>query len=163
MSRKSIKSPLIGLALAGLTALPAQAIDHSQASRWFQKIDADANGAISLREFLKKRGEQFAILDFDKNGSVSMDEYSNADAAAHRFLNLDRDGNSEVGFEEYLIPSRARFGQMDDNADGNISGSEMDLFRTRMRAKYTMRKRHADLRPPSTLRFTKLASLQHED
>jgi len=163
MNRNPLKLPLIGLALAGLTALPAHAIDQNKASRWFQKIDADANGAISLREFLKKRGEQFAILDFDKNGSVTMGEYANADAAAHRFLNLDKDGNSEVGFEEYLMPSRTRFEQMDDNADGNISHSEMDLFRARMRAKYAMRKRHADQRPPSSLRFTKLARLQHED
>ncbi len=159
MSRNPLKSPLMGLALAGLTALPASALDHNQAGQWFQKVDADANGAISLREFLKKRGEQFATLDFDKNGTVTMTEYANAETSVRRFLDLDRDGNSEVGFDEYLAPSRTRFQHMDDNADGKISVTEIDLFRERMRAQYRMRKRHADLRPPSRLRFTKLARL----
>ncbi len=162
MDPKRMKSPLVGLALAGLTALPAHAIDQNKASRWFQKIDADANGAISLREFLKKRGEQFAIVDFDKNGSVTMDEYAKAEVTSHRFLNLDQDGNSVLGLEEFLSPSRTRFKQLDNNADGSLTTSEIEMFRKRMRASYAMRKRHADMRPPSTLRFTKLASLEHK-
>lgn len=163
MTTRTIKSPLIGLALAGLTILPAGAAEQQRTNRWFQKIDMDANGAISLREFLKKRGQQFAKLDFNKNGSVTQAEYSNSDVSMRRFSDLDLNGDNEVKFDEYLFPSRKRFHHLDEDGDSSISEDELDLFREKMRAQYSARKRHVDLRPPSTLRFAKLSRLDNED
>jgi Ca2+-binding EF-hand superfamily protein len=165
MAYKHMKSPLIGLALAGLTALPANAssVEPGKTSRWFQEIDADANGTITLQEFLQKRGEQFVRLDANANKSVTMNEYANARTSIRRFLDLDANGDSEVTLDEFLIPSRTRFRHFDANGDGKVSRTEIDLFRERMRAQYEMRKRHAATQSPSGFRLAKLASLQDEE
>lgn len=164
MSRRYTKSPLIGLALAGLTALPAGAnpSDTNKNSRWFQTIDQDANGAISLQEFLQKRGEQFVKLDANKNGAVSIEEHTKAKTSVRRFLDLDLNGDSVIKYQEFLTPSRTRFNRLDNNNDGKIVQSEIDIFRTRMRAKHEQRKRHAQNTPPSAFRLTKLARLNYE-
>ncbi|NQV99136.1 MAG: hypothetical protein HQ483_05535 [Rhodospirillales bacterium] len=165
MAQKTRRLPLIGLALAGLATLPANAgtVEPDKSSRWFQEIDADANGAISLREFLEKRGQQFTKLDANGDKSVSMKEYANAQSSIRRFLDLDGNGDSRVSLDEYLIPSRTRFKHFDDDADGKISRSEIDLFRERMRAQYEMRKRHAANQPASRFRLARLSGLNNEN
>lgn len=164
MTRRKPKSPLLCLAIAGIAAWPASsgAVEQNRTSRWFQTVDQNANGAISLQEFLQKRGEQFVKLDTNRNGTVSIEEYTGAKTSIRRFLDLDINGDSSVDLHEYLVPSRTRFRQMDDNRDGLISENEIDIFRQRMRAKHEQRKRHAENRPASTFRLTKLARLNYE-
>lgn len=162
MSRKYKKSPFVGLALAGLSALPASSADITQGSRWFQELDQNANGAISLQEFLQKRGEQFINLDANKNGAVSIKEHTIALTTVRRFLDLDINGDGEVMRDEFSIPAKTRFRRLDANNDGEISQPEIDVFRKRMRAKHEERKRHAQNTPPSSFRLTKLARLNYE-
>ncbi len=159
VTSKIKKTSLLGLAIAGLTVLPAGAAEENRASRWFQKVDADANGAITLREFLKKRGQQFTRLDLNRDGSLSPTEYTITESSARWFSKLDLNHDGGIRFDEYLSPSRLRFQQLDDNRDGRISENDLDRFRKKMRDQYAQRKRHAAYSAPSSFRLTKLARL----
>jgi len=44
--------------------------------RWFDRVDANHDGAIDLREFLADAARQFAAMDLDKDGVITPAELS---------------------------------------------------------------------------------------
>lgn len=88
MISKTLKFGLFVVALCSITFINAQERDGKRKpnpERIFKKLDADANGSISLEEFKAKRlkGEnkaeqiekRFAKMDADENGEVDMAEF----------------------------------------------------------------------------------------
>lgn len=81
-----------------------------QAKR-FEKLDADANGAVNLAEFIERtpRGEEqvlkniFKVMDQDANDELSLEELQNAknQRSAMMFAKLDKNGDGQVSEQEF--------------------------------------------------------------
>ena len=79
----------------------------------FKKLDANANGSLSLEEFknsprLKNADEEkinkhFKKLDTNGNGSLTLEEFTSKkeDSLKKRFESIDTDGNGNIDFSEY--------------------------------------------------------------
>lgn len=70
---------VLGLSLAALSAVPANAQSAEQAAKakeMFAKADANGDGAISLEEWKAagRRERGFAMIDADKDGKVTPEE-----------------------------------------------------------------------------------------
>ena len=71
MTARGIPSPIAGLALAEQTLLSAADVEQQRTNRWFQKINADANGMINHLAYLKKRAQPILNLALAPSGSFS--------------------------------------------------------------------------------------------
>ena len=100
------------LAAASLPAPAAQAQDD-----WFARVDTDADGRVSLDEFLAKMSWAFSQRDLDGDGVLQPSEQHVADAkpitlADHRarfarqFGRQDVDGDGFLSRRELLAPPR---------------------------------------------------------
>jgi hypothetical protein len=82
------KIMMLGAALLALQALPALAQEdvpppppgkegphHGGHGKFFEKMDADKDGAVSEAEFLKSSKEKFVELDANKDGKVTKEEH----------------------------------------------------------------------------------------
>ncbi|MFZ1813811.1 MAG: hypothetical protein WBO55_02960 [Rhizobiaceae bacterium] len=74
-----MKKLVVALALSGLVAAPAFAAEMD-----FAKVDADANGAVSMEEATAAGWEwsedQFKAADADADGSLNAEEFTAASA-----------------------------------------------------------------------------------
>jgi len=94
-------------------------------------MDADKDGAITLEEFLGRRGPTFARFDKNNDGIIDAAEFQagakeSADYWIKRFsrrFDADRDG--KVSKEEFAKARRERFAMRDLNDDGRIGLEDM--------------------------------------
>lgn len=99
--------------------------------RWLlAKYDANGDSVISADEISYKRERVFERMDADADGAVSLQEYQNLDARKRevllqaRFLKLDLDGDGRLTAQEYSS-YLGSFDRLDSDGDGFISSSEM--------------------------------------
>ncbi len=89
-----------GLALAG----PAAAAERSGHGKFFDKLDANKDGAITQVEARAARTRHFDRLDRDRDGTISLEEFHAK--GARRFLRFDLDGDGRITREEMAEAKR---------------------------------------------------------
>ncbi len=89
-----------GLALAGT----ADAAEQSGHGKFFDKLDANKDGAITQVEARAARTRHFDRLDRDHDGTISLEEFHAK--GARRFLRFDLDGDGRITREEMAEAKR---------------------------------------------------------
>ncbi len=107
----------------------------------FQEMDTDANGLISLAELLAHEKEKFSGKDTDGNGTISQSEMDKDERNRNprgnmrpnnRFSKTDRNGDNVISLTEHLADEKLKFRQLDADADGSLSKTEMQRDRRPM-------------------------------
>jgi Ca2+-binding EF-hand superfamily protein len=115
----------------------------SPGEQFMQTWDIDGDGAATVEELRKMRGNVFNAFDTNQNGYLSADEYVAFDKAragdvanyeedeqreqmqsvanAMSLENSDTDGDGRVGREEFLAGTEDWFADLDKNDDGEIT------------------------------------------
>ena len=106
MTARRIPSPLTGLALAERSLLSAGAAEQQRTNRWFQKVNADANGMINHFANLKKRAQPALNHVFTQVGFTSksnLDQFRNGMRVdvARRQRHLERRAPSTLRFSKF--------------------------------------------------------------
>ncbi len=124
---------LLALPMA-LNAQDARGDREARGQERFASVDANADGLLSLEEFLAAHDDRIATLDADANGLISADELSAiegrnghappARAIERRMERADADADGAVSVEELEAAHAFRFGEADGDGDGYLSFEE---------------------------------------
>ncbi|MEZ5647681.1 MAG: EF-hand domain-containing protein [Alphaproteobacteria bacterium] len=128
MQTKSLTILLSSVAMVGIVTLTASAIaaptqqDRHQmrGERMWQKIDANADGSVSVEEFRAGSERAFSRLDKNNDGKITQEE-----AAQMRF-NHRHHHRGDMGARQ------GWFDRIDADHDGVITKAESDLARDQM-------------------------------
>ena len=91
-----------------LLAAPA----FGQADDYFQRVDLDGDGRVSLEEFLERMGFAFRQMEVDGNGVLEPHEQHVPDAP-------------RITLEQHEARFGAQFRRQDANGDGYLSRQEL--------------------------------------
>lgn len=129
MTRLRRFSPLASVALLLALAFPA-AVAHAhdgdrkgRHARAFERLDQDADGALSRDEVAQARGQRFARFDADGDGILSRDEFLAPRRPGKR---TDRADFPKEREERFRARREARFARLDADADGGIDREEFE-------------------------------------
>jgi Ca2+-binding EF-hand superfamily protein len=132
------------LVFCGALALISTAAfgQSSPGHQFMQTWDLDQNGAATVTELRKMRGNVFNAFDKNQNGYLSAEEYVAFDAARANDVsnyddeqreqmksvangmslkNSDTDGDGRVGRDEFLAGTDDWFNDLDKNNDGKVT------------------------------------------
>jgi Ca2+-binding EF-hand superfamily protein len=121
MISKTFKIGLFVIALCSVSFINSQERNGKKKDNpedTFKKLDVDANGSVSLGEFIKAKhmedasreamiNKQFNALDTNTNGELTLEEFilkeemSKEELMQQRFQNLDSDGNGSIDYIEF--------------------------------------------------------------
>ncbi|GAB3726499.1 hypothetical protein GCM10028862_01860 [Luteimonas pelagia] len=113
-----------GLLAAGLLV----AAPGGKGGQFFDKLDANGDGAVSRQEAAAMKAAHLAELDANNDGFVEYDEMKaarEARARAHFTERHDANGDGRVSVDEMGMRGEGMFERMDTNKDGSISREEM--------------------------------------
>ncbi|TWU39612.1 sulfatase-like hydrolase/transferase [Novipirellula artificiosorum] len=88
-------------------------------SEKFSQVDTNADGKISIEEYLAPFYTGFERKDRNSDGVLTPDEHAHAS-----FEGADKDKNGHLTREEYLAIHRRHFANFDKNGDGYITPDE---------------------------------------
>ena len=105
------------LAIAIVAATATAAVEAQSTGDWFSRVDTDADGRVSLDEFLAKMSWAFRQRDRDGDGVLQPSEQHVANATpitiadhrarfARQFARQDADGDGFLSRRELLAPPR---------------------------------------------------------
>jgi len=124
MSRKP-KSPAASITFL-LSLLAIQAVHAgSPGPAWFNSLDTDSSGAITLEEIHRARWNRFAQHDTNRNGYLERAEISGNKAWLKYFNWYDEDRDEHISISEFKAKGLERFTVMDLNADGRVTLKEI--------------------------------------
>ncbi len=116
-------------------------------SKRFEKIDANADGSLTVDEFIGAASKRFDKADLNSDGILSEGELvariarKQAKRRAARLINrLDYNGDGKVTKDEIQNRTRKRFALLDGNDDGKVEKSEMKRHASRSGKARQMRK-----------------------
>src|SRR5690606_30134690 len=111
-------------------------------ARVFGLLDRDGDGLIAREEMDAARTAAFERLDADRDGALSVREFGARNppsgdpivppelqgrgAPDPRFVQLDANGAGRVTLDEYLADGHDRFARADRDGDGRLSRAEFD-------------------------------------
>ena len=110
--------------LSFLLAIPAVQAD-SPGPTWFNSLDTDGSGAITLEEVHRARWSRFAQHDTNRNGYLERAEISDSKAWLKYFSWYDENRDEHISVTEFKAKGRERFTVMDLNADGQVTLKEI--------------------------------------
>ena len=110
--------------LLSLLAIP---VVHagSPGPTWFNSLDTDSSGAITLEEIHRARWSRFAQHDTNRNGYLERSEISDNKAWLKYFSWYDEDRDEHISISEFKAKGLERFTVMDLNADGRVTLKEI--------------------------------------
>ena len=119
------KSPAASITfLLSLLAIPAVHAG-SPGPTWFNSLDTDSSGAITLEEIHRARWNRFAQHDTNRNGYLEKTEISANKAWLKYFSWYDENRDEHISVTEFKAKGRERFTVMDLNADGQVTLKEI--------------------------------------
>ncbi len=92
---------------------------------WFNSLDTDSSGAITLEEIHRARWSRFAQHDTNRNGYLERAEISGSKAWLKYFSWYDENHDEHISVAEFKAKGRERFIVMDLNADGQVTLKEI--------------------------------------
>ena len=92
---------------------------------WFNSLDTDNSGAITLEEIHRARWSRFAQHDTNRNGYLEKAEISANKTWLKYFSWYDEDRDEHNSIAEFKAKGRERFVVMDLNADGRVTLKEL--------------------------------------
>jgi len=128
---------LAGLALlrAGPAAAADADADRQSALHWFDLLDADHDGKLTLDEARNLLQRRFARIDADGDGSLTLEEYlyglpkNRTDEAKRwtgRFTAMDADRDQRVTLQEEIAFVQRVIRNTDANHDGVLTREEFE-------------------------------------
>ncbi len=115
----------------------------------FEKIDTNADGSLTVDEFIGAASKRFDKADLNSDGILSEEELLSRIArkrakrrAARMIDRLDYNGDGIVTKDEIQNRTRKRFALLDGNDDGKVEKSEMKRHASRSGKARNMRKHH---------------------
>ena len=138
---------IVSLAILFAVILASQVVfAEDRVGTYFNKLDTNSDGKISLEEFLNpppkkvKTEDDFNRIDKNGDGFITSEEFANkmekkgwkgdCDKAGKYFEKLDVNSDGQVSFEEFEnSPLKKRnpeevFKRLDENGDGYITSEE---------------------------------------
>jgi len=107
---------------AALIALPVAAAPP--VPDWFQAIDRNQDGVISMDELHNARFQRFAQIDADRDGRLTPRELRADRALLSRFAWFDADRDGQISIGEFETKGMARFAMLDTDGNGRITVNE---------------------------------------
>ena len=92
---------------------------------WFNSLDADRSGTITLLEIHRARWARFAKHDADRNGYLEKTEISSSKAWLKHFGWYDENRDQYISIAEFEAKGQERFALMDLNGDGQVTLEEL--------------------------------------
>lgn len=115
---------LLGLALADQKPQPSKAAGQT----YFERMDADDDGAVRREEFMADRTKRFRQLDANDDGSISQEEFTagvrNQERRAKWFEQLDVDKDGDIARLEWDRAQEKFFAARDRNQDDEWSRAD---------------------------------------
>ncbi len=111
------------LLLSFLAVPPVKA--GSPGPAWFNSLDTDGSGAITLEEIHRARWNRFAQHDSNRNGYLERAEISTSKTWLKYFGWYDENRDEHISIAEFKAKGRERFAVMDLNADGQVTLQEL--------------------------------------
>ena len=144
--KKLTIAALITLGLGGVTYAAMAQQNRGAPPPNIEKMDTNADGAISKDEIDANRAERFYEADVNGDNLVSPEEFATFSEAERerrmqerqerRFSRLDSDGDGLITAEEHAAAADERvdrmFARMDTDSDGVISEAEREAAREMM-------------------------------
>ena len=117
-------------AVTVLLSLLAISVVHagSPGPTWFNSLDTDSSGAITLEEIHRARWNRFAQHDTNRNGYLERAEISDSKAWLKYFSWYDENQDQHISVAEFKAKGRERFTVMDLNADGQVTLKEIHIL-----------------------------------
>jgi Ca2+-binding EF-hand superfamily protein len=130
----------LGLYCGMLLAISAIAGERPQ-SAWFDALDYNNDGGISLNELKAARNEKFYLLDINRDKVITPNEVVGSKTWNKRFIRLDTDANGFVNLAEFETMAANVFSFFDKNADGQITSYEALKFQHQAMQQNSIRKK----------------------
>lgn len=145
MNKKNLALALvtsIGLTSAALASVAAAEGPHHKRGHFFEKIDANKDGKVTLDEAKAAEKARFASIDTNKDGRLTTAELEahhaskraeHAKAKPERmkkhgakfFAKLDANGDGVIDAAESAAKVEKMFARMDENGDGVVTKDEL--------------------------------------
>lgn len=131
------------IAARGRHASPSATYSDVRSVRgFFERADANNDGAVTFDEMRRARDAMVARIDADGDGRISLREFldfKRPGSARQRssewrrrvFARIDADGDGFVSQAEREASLKRRFARVDANGDGRVSRAELDAARAR--------------------------------
>ena len=121
-SLKSLATTLT--VLPSLLAIPSLHAG-SPGPNWFNSLDTDGSGAITLEEIHRARWSRFAQHDTNRNGYLERAEISDNKTWLKYFSWYDENRDEHISVTEFKAKGLERFTVMDLNSDGQVTLKEI--------------------------------------
>lgn len=124
----------IGACVLSLVALTPIADAGSRQSRFMEYFDSNQDNIVTMSELNEASKQRFAKMDADANGVVSLEEFQaylgerKALWRERRFNEMDGNGDKQISKQEYILykqqKAEQRYQAMDVDKDGIVSKEE---------------------------------------
>jgi hypothetical protein len=131
---KSATKLMIGMGLLTLVSMAALADGNRGQSKFMEFFDSNKDSMVTISELNEASKQRYAKMDADANGVVTMEEFQayigdrKAQWREQRFAAMDSNSDGQVSKEEYILYKQQRVEQryqdMDADNDGMVSKEE---------------------------------------
>lgn len=129
---------------------PAASSGVQAVGGFFERADANGDGAVTFDEMRRARDAMVARIDANGDGRISLSEFldfkrpgpvrqRSPEWRRRVFARIDADGDGFVSAAEREASLKRRFARLDGNGDGRISRAELDAARARQQKRRAAR------------------------
>jgi Ca2+-binding EF-hand superfamily protein len=105
--------------------------------KYFDRIDANHDGAITQDEYIAAATAHFNKVDVNGTGEITAQQIASSPRmvrheqrfAAREVKRMDTNGDGSVSQDEYIAAAKTRFAKLDKNGDGFIEADEVPAHR----------------------------------
>jgi len=131
---KTATKLMIGMGMLALVSMAAFADSNRGQSKFMEFFDSNKDNMVTMSELNEASKQRYAKMDADANGVVTMEEFQayigdrKAQWREQRFAAMDSNSDGQISKEEYIRyreqRAEQRYHDMDINNDGVVSKEE---------------------------------------